>query len=161
MFSRDDILEKPAKKDRNRLVFTIVPEYTDIYANPYSSGKVLAIFFHVRWGWREHCKMQKISSKDLPETPSLSASHLLWKSKNFPWICVKRFNRFHVKCRFSSFFFFCIGALQLQTTSGVTKKVWIPWATDVYVLDNEDSGGVEESSSSASRSIFGCNNSCF
>lgn len=118
MFSRDDILEKPAKKDRNRLVFTIVPEYTDIYANPYSSGKVLAIFFHVRWGWREHCKMQKISSKDLPETPSLSASHLLWKSKNFPWICVKRFNRFHVKCRFSSLFFF------LHRSFATTNDFW-------------------------------------
>lgn len=76
----------------------LLPEKTDIYANPYSSSKTLQ-FSPMGGGVEgEHCKMQKISSKDLPESPSLSASHPLWKSKNFTWICVMQCKRLHVKC---------------------------------------------------------------
>lgn len=124
------------KKDRNRPILKIVPEKPDMYANPYSSSEALQ--FSPMGGGGGHCKMQKISSKDLPEAPSLSASHLLWKSKSFTWICLKRCKRLHVKC---IFFFRAPELCQQQTTSGVTKNVWIPWATDVYVLDNEDSEG--------------------
>lgn len=58
------------------------------------------------------------------------------------------------------FCFFALKTCQLQTTPGVLKKVWIPWATDAHAFDNEDSWGGEENVS-ASSSIFGCSNFCF
>lgn len=85
------------------------PAKADMYVNPYSSSKALQ-FSPVYVGGEDEacCKMHKISSKDLPETQSLSASHLFWKSKNFSWICVKQCKGLRVKCRF---FFFCTRAL--------------------------------------------------
>ena len=56
-------------------------------------------------------------------------------------------------------FFLHQSFLRLQTTSRVTNKVWIPGATVVYVMDNEDSGRGEENNT-AGRSILGCNNPC-
>ncbi len=41
MFREDETPVKPAKEDRNRLLFAIVPEKTDMYANPYSSSEAL------------------------------------------------------------------------------------------------------------------------
>ena len=119
VFRRDETPAKPAKKDRNRCIFT------DIYANPYSSGEALQFSPGGRGlgrgGTLQNAKDFLKRFARIP--PSLSASHLSQKSKSFTWICVKRCKRLHVKCRF---FFFASELCQLQTTPGVTKKVWIP-----------------------------------
>ena len=106
-----------------------------------------------QWWW-EDCKMQKISSKDLPGSPpSLSASHLLWKSKNFAWICVKRWERLHVKCRF---LVFCIRALPTTNDSWSNHEGLDPlsYRCVYWIMRIQGWWGVE-GSVSASRSIFG------
>ena len=84
---------------------------------------------------------------------SLSASHLLWKSKNFAWICVKRWERLHVKCRF---LVFCIRALPTTNDSWSNHEGLDPlsYRCVYWIMRIQGWWGVE-GSVSASRSIFG------
>lgn len=128
-----------------------------MYANPYSSYPMCVSGGGGGGGSSgggriAKCKRfpQKIC-QDPP--PSLSASHLLWKSKNFAWICVKRWERLHVKCRF---LVFCIRALPTTNDSWSNHEGLDPlsYRCVYWIMRIQGWWGVE-GSVSASRSIFG------
>lgn len=108
-------LKTPVKSAETDQFIQLHQRRCDMYVNPYKSSEALqfsSIGIKKRDG--EQRKMQKISWKDLPQSPSLNVSALRERT----WICVMK--RLHVKCRFFSFF--CMRAFSTAKDLGSNQE---------------------------------------
>lgn len=126
--------------------FTSVAGTTDMYVNPYGSCEALQFHPFEGGGGRvvgvvgENTAKCKGFPEKTSQNPHLYLQVISGENQRISLGCVSSGASASMRNADYFIYLFALEGCQLQTTSGATKKVWLPWATDVYVLDNEDSG---------------------